>query len=268
MMPIHTIEDLRNGKALAAMIHTFERCCKRVPYMTNYYQFVEDWLVSVGDMTYIPNYGSFVRHILCNCDVELIKNIFGIVAMVMYNNQHDLWKTLNVELIFLLLGEPLIPKINCLLNEPVSIEKSEQFALIAENRQLRKRVSKLEQELREKEGEIEEEMKKRELESEILLKKQQNVESILSDKISEQKEKNVELQKIITDLQSRVAELEEISAKRLAKLEAMKTFVTTENEQQIVISSSEMEELHQRINRMQDQMRQLTVEMDEKFNIK
>jgi hypothetical protein len=145
LKPINTINDLRDGKLLASIIEKFEVNCGRKSRINkeNNYQFIEDWLVSIGNMPYIPNYGNFVKHILKDCRIELISNIFGIVAITMFINRNDLRQTFNVKTLFLLLGEPLIPKICKLLNKSLSYESDEKFAINEQNCRLQKQVEQL-----------------------------------------------------------------------------------------------------------------------------
>lgn len=258
--PIDSIEELRDGVLLATIIEKFEYVCgrKRRIRNKNYYQFIEDWLVSIGDMPYIPHYGKFVKHILRECDIDLIANLFGIVAITMYNNRQELWKTFNVEIFFLCLGEPLIPKINRILNQNLNIESDEKYAIIVQNRNLEKRIHFLTLKLEKTIEKTTEELKDKEIEFENKLTEMKKQLEDRDNEMSRLREEMIKMTKTIEVL------TEENLAKNM-KIEALRDLINGTDK--TLVSVDELLALKEKVLSMQNQMKSISSEMEKKFNI-
>lgn len=259
-MPINSIEELRDGVILATIIEKFEYCCgrKRRVREKKYYQFIEDWLVTIGDMPYIPHYGKFVKHILKECGVELIANIFGIVAITMYNNRHEMWHTFNVEIFFLCIGEPLIPKINRLLNQNLNIESDEKYAIVVQNRNLEKRIQLLTQKLEETIERTDRELKDKEFEYENSL-------SDLKNQIDKKDEEINELKTEILKLSKTIEVLTEQNLTKNTKIESLRDLINGTDK--TLVSIDELLALKQKVISMQNEMKNISTEMEKKFKI-
>lgn len=257
---IKNIIDVRDGIVLAQIVERFETACgrrRKVNSSGNPYQFVEEWLVTIGNMSYIPNYGKFIKNILKECKVELIANIFGIVAMTMYNNRIDLWQKLNVELIFLLLGEPLIPKIGKQLKREIRIEKDEKLALIIENRQLHKQLEELNHEFDEVKRNHLEEVKKLKDELHETNETHERIVAFLNIKISKSKQKFVEME-------NKLKNLEQMNVQRQSMIDSLKSIIN-DGETIRVVDTNELFDLKKKVTSMQNQIKELTDELDLKF---
>lgn len=257
---IKNIIDVRDGIVLAQMVERFETACgrrRKVNSGGNPYQFVEEWLVTIGNMSYIPNYGKFIKNILEECKVELIANIFGIMAMTMYNNRIDLWQKLNVELIFLLLGEPLIPKIGKHLKREIRIEKDEKLALIIENRQLHKQLEELNEEFDEVKRNHQEEVKKLKDELHEANETHERIVAFLNIKISKSKQK-------FAEMENKLKNLEQMNVQRQSMIDSLKSIIN-DGETIRVVDTNELFDLKKKVTSMQNQIKELTDELDLKF---
>lgn len=257
---IKNIIDVRDGIVLAQIVERFETACgrrRKVNSSGNPYQFVEEWLVTIGNMSYIPNYGKFIKNILKECKVELIANIFGIMAMTMYNNRIDLWQKLNVELIFLLLGEPLIPKIGKDLKREIRIEKDEKLALIIENRQLHKELKELNKEFDGVKRNHQEEVKKLKDEHSEANETHERIVAFLNIKISKSKQKFVEMENKLKNLQ-------QMNVQRQSMIDSLKSIIN-DGETIRVVDTNELFDLKKKVTSMQNQIKELTDELDLKF---
>lgn len=262
LTPITSVDDVRDGKILSAIIEKFEAACgrKRRPKEGNYYQFIEDWLVTIGNLSYIPHYGKFVKHILLDCELELISNIFGIVAITMYNNRNDLWNVLNIEIFFLLFGEPFIPKIIGEKNKEIHVERDEKYSAIVENRQLQRQLEQTKKKFAEELARKKEEIEGRE-------ESHERVMAMLNLKISANKKKVAELEKTIAEMKETIKRLEDENRAKLEKIESLKDIIIG-NDAKTLVSTTELNAIKQKVVSMQDQMKQITLEMDEKLGAK
>ena len=209
-------------------------------------------------MPYIPHYGRFVKHILKECGVDLIANIFGIVAITMFNNRHDIWQTFNVEIFFLCLGEPLIPKINRILNQNLNIESDEKYAIVVQNRQLEKRVQFLSQKLEDTFERTDRELKDKEFEYENKL-------SELKNQINEREVEISQLKNEILNLSKTIEVLTEENLAKNTKIESLRDLINGTDK--TLVSIDELLSLKDKVSSMQNQMKLISTEMENKFNI-